>query len=116
MWEQECRHACTFGGMAKLVVTDSDVTVELTTKEHLLSMHKTFTVPRADVATIDHVDDVLGEVQGHKVVGESLPETKLGTFESADGTDFCAVKGHGPGTVITLSEGAQYRRILVSDE
>jgi hypothetical protein len=102
--------------MAKLVVNDDDVSVELTTKEHLLTMHKTFTVPRSDVASIDHVDDLLSEVTGHKVVGESLPETKLGTFESAEGTDFCAVKRHGPGTVVTLNEGAQYRRILVSDE
>jgi hypothetical protein len=102
--------------MAKLIVTDEDVTVELTTKEHLLSMHKSFAVPRGDVTSIDHVEDVLSEVQGHKVTGEGLPETKLGTFESPDGTDFCAVKGHGPGTVVTLNEGAQYRRILVSDE
>lgn len=102
--------------MAKLVVNDDDVSVELTTKEHLLTMHKTFTVPRSDVASIDHVDDVLSEVQGHKVTGEGLPETKLGTFEAPDGTDRCAVKGHGPGTVVTLAEGAQYRRILVSDE
>jgi hypothetical protein len=45
--------------MAKLIVTDEDVTVELTTKEHLLSMHKSFTVPRSEVASVDHVDDVL---------------------------------------------------------
>lgn len=102
--------------MAKLIVTDDEVTVELSTKEHLLSMHKTFTVPRSDVASIDHVDDVLTEVHGHKVVGEGLAETKLGTFDSGDGTDFCAVKGHGPGTVVTLRDGAPYSRILVSDE
>jgi hypothetical protein len=107
---------CSLRIMAKLVVTDEEVSVELTTKEHLLSMHKSFGVPRGDVTSIDHVDDVLSEVQGHKVTGEGLPETKLGTFESPDGTDFCAVKGHGPGTVVTLRDGAQYRRILVSDE
>ena len=107
---------CSVRAMARLIVTDEDVTVELTTKEHLLSMHKSFTVPRSEVASIDHVDNVLSEVQGHKVTGEGLPETKLGTFESPDGTDFCAVKGNGPGTVVTLAEGAQYRRILVSDE
>jgi hypothetical protein len=71
---------------------------------------------RSDVASIDHVDDILIEVQGHKVVGEELGETKLGTFHSGAGTDFCAVKGHGPGTVVTLREGAPYARILVSDE
>ena len=102
--------------MAKLVITDDDVTVELSTKEHLLSMHKTFSIPRSDVANIAHVDDLLNEVKGLKVIGEGLPETKLGTFGWTDGTDFCAVKGHGPGTVITLVEAAQFRRILVSDE
>jgi len=102
--------------VAKLVVTDADVTVELTAKEHLLSMHKTFVIPRSDVTSIDHVDDLLNEVKGLKVIGEGLPETKLGTFGWTEGTDFCAVKGHGPGTVVTLREGAQYRRILVSDD
>jgi hypothetical protein len=102
--------------MAKLVVSDEEVSVELTTKEHLITMHKSFSIPRGDVVSIDHVDDVLAQVQGDKVVGEGLPETKLGTFASPAGTDFCAVKGHGPGTVVTLSEGAQYRRVLVSDE
>jgi len=102
--------------MATLVITDVDLTVELTTKEHLLSMHKTFTIPRSDVASIVHVDDLLSEVKGLKVVGEGLPDTKIGTFGWTEGTDFCAVKGHGPGTVITLVEGAKYRRILVSDE
>lgn len=112
---REPRLPDTFIVMAKLIVTDDEVTVELTTKEHLLSMHKSFTVPRGDVVTIEHVDDVLNEVKGDKVTGEGLPETKLGTFRSPDGTDFCAVKGHGPGTVVTLGAGAQYRRILVSD-
>ena len=102
--------------MANLIVTDDNVTVELTTKEHLLSLHKSFTVPRSDIVSIDHVDDLLSQVQGSKEVGEELPETRLGTFRSTDGTDFCAVKGNGPGTVVTLCEGAQYRRILVSDE
>ena len=101
--------------MAKLTVTDENVTVDLSTKEHLLSMHKSFTIPRSDVTGIDHVDDVLNEVEGEKVVGEGLAETKLGTFKSAGGTDFCAVKGHGPGTIVTLCDGAPYRRILVSD-
>ena len=58
----------------------------------------------------------LGGVLGLKVTGEGSPETKLGTFGWTDGTDFCAVKGHGPGTVLTLREGARYCRILVSDE
>jgi hypothetical protein len=102
--------------MANLIVTDVDVTVDLSTKEHLLSMHKSFTVPRSDVVNIEHVDDLLSEVTGSKVVGEELPETRLGTFRSTHGTDFCAVKGSGPGTVVTLREGAQYGRILVSDE
>ena len=102
--------------MAKLTVTDENVTVDLSTKEHLLSMHKSFTIPRIDVAGIEHVDDLLNEVKGEKVVGEGLAETKLGTFKWTDGTDFCAVKGHGPGTIVTLREGAQYCRILVSDE
>jgi len=79
-------------------------------------MHKNFTVPRDDVTSIDHVDDLLAEVQGHKVIGEGTADTKLGTFSSPDGTDFCAVKGNGPGTVVTLRDGAKYRRILVSDE
>jgi hypothetical protein len=102
--------------MAKLLVADDSVQVELSTKEHLLSMHKSFTIPRGDVMSIDHVDDLMAEVEGHKVVGEGTAETKLGTFESADGTDFCAVKGNGPGTVVTLRDGAMFRRILVSDE
>lgn len=102
--------------MAKLLVDDDSVQVDLSTKEHLLSMHKSFTIPRSDVASIDHVDDVLALVEGHKVVGEGTAETKLGTFSSPDGTDFCAVKGSGPGTVVTLRDGAKFRRILVSDE
>ena len=102
--------------MATLVVTDDSVTVELSTKEHLLSLHKSFTIPRSDVVDITHVDDLLSEVQGHKLMGEELPDTRLGTFETSDGKDYCAVKGHGPGTVVTLSEGALYHRILVSDE
>ena len=102
--------------MAKLVITDADVQVELGTKEHLLSMHKSFTIPRGDVTSIEHVDDVLAQVEGHKVVGEGTAQTKLGTFSSPDGTDFCAVKGNGPGTIVTLRDGAKYRRILVSDE
>ncbi len=102
--------------MATLVVSDDSVTVELSTKEHLLSMHKSFTIPRSDVVDIAHVDDLLSEVEGDKITGEGLPDTKLGTFRSPDGTDFCAVKGHGPGTVVTLREGALYHRVLVSDE
>ena len=102
--------------MVKLLITDDDVQVELGTKEHLLSMHKSFTIPRSDVTCIEHVDDLLAQVEGYKVVGEGTTETKLGTFTSPPGTDFCAVKGSGPGTVVTLRDGAKYRRILVSDE
>ena len=102
--------------MAKLLITDDAVEVDLSTKEHLLSMHKSFTIPRSDVTSIDHVDDLLAEVEGHKVMGEGTADTKLGTFTSPDGTDFCAVKGNGPGTVVTLVDGAKYRRILVSDD
>ena len=102
--------------MAKLLVDDDSVQVDLSTKEHLLSMHKSFTIPRSDVTSIDHVDDLLAHVEGSKVVGEGTAETKLGTFASPNGTDFCAVKGNGPGTIVTLRDGAKFRRILVSDE
>ena len=104
--------------MAHLAIDDVTVALALSRAERFWALHGDITVPRSDVESIEHVDDLWPYLRGIRAPGTGFPGViMLGTKRGRGYRDFCAVYGKRPGTIVSLGPGAAcgFQRLLVSD-
>ena len=100
--------------MARVVVGEDEVRVELGRWERLAALHDSLVVPVDHVTGVAAVPDVRAELRGVRAPGTGVPGLlMLGTTRHAGERDFCVVYRHGPGVVLTL-RGEEFARALVS--
>ena len=102
--------------MAELITEGSNLAIHMSRREEIFALKKSFSVPWEQVVDIAHVDDVWVHLRGIRAPGTGFPGViMLGTTRYQGKKDFCAVYGHKPGLVATLT-GNAFERILLSTE
>lgn len=100
--------------MARIIVTDSTLTVGLSAWETVGSLHRDVTVPRDSVRAVHVAANGLSEVSGFRAPGTFVPwVVALGTFWRRSGREFAVAYRSRPAVVIEL-ENAKFRRMVVA--
>jgi hypothetical protein len=103
--------------MAQLEVDGDQLTLRLTTEEHLEGMHRDMAVPRSAVAAVRVAEDVWSELRGIRAPGTGLPGViAVGTRRGSFGKDFAAVHGKGRGVVVELVDQAFSRWVISASD
>jgi hypothetical protein len=104
----------TIAGVAKLVINDDTVTVQMSLAEKAEALHRDLTVPRSAITGVRVVSDGISEVHGLKMPGSGIPGViMVGTWISRDGNTFAVCHGSGRAIVIDLT-GQNYDRIVMT--
>lgn len=104
--------------MARLTIDGDQLTLDLTGFEKLEGMHGNIKVPTSAVRAVRSVDDPWPELRGIRAPGTGLPGVvAVGTRrDTGDQKDFAAVHGKGPAVVVELAEGAEWGRLVVTED
>ena len=100
--------------MAALVVEDGDLLVRLSRWEKLGALHGDIRVGRDAVEDIRVSHAPFGELRGVRAPGTGVPRViALGTWRTRDGKDFAALYRGMPAVIVSLRDGAPFRRLLI---
>jgi hypothetical protein len=100
--------------MADLVVQGDVVRLAMSRWEALMSFHANdVQAPLADVVGAQALPDPWVEYRGLRAPGTGFPGFMIGTARGTGFRDFCVLRGHGPGVVVTL-RGGEFDRWLLS--
>jgi len=99
--------------MAKVLISDDAVTVEMSSLEKIEALHGNLTVPRTAVVRARAVPDGLAAVHGMRI-GTGLPGVILvGTVREGDARTFAVCHGRRPAIVVDLA-GQPYDRLVIT--
>lgn len=100
--------------MALLRESAAGLHIELSGKEEVFGLKRSFGIPWSQVLNIAQVPDLWVHLRGIRAPGTGLPGViMLGTTRYQGHKDFNVVYGHKPGVVITLL-GNQFTRVLLT--
>lgn len=101
--------------MPRLVIENETLHVRLSTLEKLGALSNDVSFPLAGLRNAFLSNDPYRELRGIRV-GTGLPGViVLGRMVYQGGTDFVAIYGRSPRTLILEFEGAAYRRLFISN-
>jgi hypothetical protein len=101
--------------MAKVKVMGDEVILELSFWERVGALHSSPRVSLNAVTKVELIDNLWSNkvLRGVRAPGTGIPyKVLLGTMRGRSYRDFTALKGRGPGVLITLSEGPFERWIF----
>ena len=101
--------------MAKVRVIDEELILELSFWERVGALHFSPRVSLNAVTKVEFIDNLWSNkvLRGVRAPGTGIPyKVLLGTMRGRSYRDFTALKGRGPGVLITLSEGPFERWIF----
>jgi hypothetical protein len=101
--------------MAKVKVMGDEVILELSFWERVGALHSSPRVSLNAVTKVEFIDNLWSNkvLRGVRAPGTGIPfKVLLGTMRGRSYRDFTALKGRGPGVLITLSEGPFERWIF----
>ena len=101
--------------MAKVRVIDEELILELSFWERVGALHSGPRVSLNAVTKVEFIDNLWSNkvLRGVRAPGTGIPyKVLLGTMRGRSYRDFTALKGRGPGVLITLSEGPFERWIF----
>jgi len=101
--------------MARLLIADDTVTIDMSRGERLEAAHGDQTFPRSAITGARAVADCIAEVHGLKWAGTELPGIRVGSFHDADHVTFAVCHGHNPGVVIELAN-SKYDKVILTVE
>jgi hypothetical protein len=105
--------------MARLVVHDKEIVLQLSLFEKLGALHDSPRAPISAVNKIEFEDQLWGSrtLRGIRAPGTALPYiVLLGTLRGRGYKDFVAMKGRGRGCIVTLSDGPFERWIFTLEQ
>ncbi|WP_203136616.1 hypothetical protein [Microbacterium sp. JZ31] len=102
--------------MVTLLLDTRQLEIVLTRVERLLAGRRgDIRIERAAITRLQLTDDPLTWVRGVRAPGTQLPRLlSLGTWRSAQGDDFVAIRHGRPGVVIDLDGDARFTRLILS--
>ena len=101
--------------MATIKVVGDELVLELSFWERIGALHSSPRVAISAVTKIEFVEKLWSKevLRGMRAPGTGIPyKVLLGTMRGRSYRDFTALKGRGPGVLITLSEGPFERWIF----
>jgi hypothetical protein len=101
--------------MARLLIADDMVTIDMSRGERFEAAHPDQTFPRSAITGARAVPDCIAEVHGLKWAGTELPGVRVGSFHDADHVTFAVCHGHDPGIVIDLAN-SKYDKVILTVE
>jgi hypothetical protein len=101
--------------MARLLIADDTVTIDMSRGEKLEAAHGDQKFPRNAITGVRAVPDCIAEVHGLKWAGTELPGIRVGSFREAGRVTFAVCHGHHPGIVIDLA-ASKYDRVVLTVE
>ena len=101
--------------MSTVDVTDTSLTVRLTTAEKVLGLLRDQVVPRSAVTAVEVVPDGVAAVRGLRALGLAVPGRRLGTWRSRGRTRLVDVRRGQPALRVQLS-GQRYDELLVGSD
>lgn len=101
--------------MARLLIADDTVTIDMSRGERFEAAHGDQTFPRSAITGTRAVPDCIAEVHGLKWAGTELPGVRVGSFHDADHVTFAVCHGHNPGIVIDLAN-SKYDKVILTVE
>jgi len=101
--------------MARLLIADDTVTIDMSRGERFEAAHGDQTFPRSAITGARAVPDCIAEVHGLKWAGTELPGIRVGSFHDADHVTFAVCHGHNPGIVIDLAD-SKYDKVILTVE
>ena len=103
--------------MVRLLLDQAQLEIELTGVERMLAKRRTsLRIPRTDIRRVHLTDDPWTWLRGAPAPGTHIPgAVAAGRWTGPAGSDFLMVRGRRlDGAVITLVDGAEFQRIVVS--
>jgi hypothetical protein len=101
--------------MARLLIADDTVTIDMSGGERFEAAHGDQTFPRNAITGVRAVPDCIAEVHGLKWAGTELPGIRVGSFHDADRVTFAVCHGYNPGIVVDLAN-SKYDRVILTVE
>ena len=101
--------------MARLLIADDTVTIDMSRGERFEAAHGDQTFPRSAITGARAVPDCIAEVHGLKWAGTEPPGIRVGSFHDADHVTFAVCHGHNPGIVIDLAN-SKYDKVILTVE
>jgi hypothetical protein len=102
--------------VAHFSVEDGDLVLHLTGLEKMEGLHGDIKVPRSSVRVVRWVADAWPELRGIRAPGTGFPGViAVGTRRGSGTKDFAVVHGKRPAVVVDL-DGAEYNRLVVTDD
>ena len=101
--------------MARLLIADDTVTIDMSRGERFEAAHGDQTFPRSAITGARAVPDCIAEVHGLKWAGTELPGIRVGSFHEDQRVTFAVCHGHKPGIVIDLAND-KYDRVVLTVE
>ena len=101
--------------MARLLIADDTVTIDMSRGEKFEAAHGDQTFPRSAITGTRAVPDCIAEVHGLKWAGTELPGIRVGSFHEDQRVTFAVCHGHKPGIVIDLAND-KYDRVVLTVE
>lgn len=100
--------------MAGITLTDHDLIVELTRTEKVFGLLGDLRVPRAQIRSVESIDDAIAAPRGLRSPGLALPgRIKVGTWRSRGGRQYVVVRRGEPGIRLHLL-GHRYDQVVLS--
>ena len=101
--------------MARLLITDDAVTIDMSRGERFEAAHGDQTFPRSAISGVRAVPDCIAEVHGLKWAGTELPGIRVGSFHGDERVTFAVCHGHHHGIVIDLAS-TRYDSVILTVE
>lgn len=102
--------------MVTLLLDQRQLEIVLTRTERVLAAQRSdLRFDRASIARLQLTDEPATWLRGVRAPGTHLPRlVSLGTWRSAQGNDFVAIRHGRPGVVIDLEGDARFSRLILS--
>jgi hypothetical protein len=102
--------------MVTLLLDQRQLAISLTRVERLLAGQRgDLQIDRASIAKLQLTDEPATWLRGVRAPGTHVPRVvALGTWRSAQGNDFVAIRHGRPGVVIDLDGDARFSRLILS--
>lgn len=102
--------------MVTLLLDQTRLEIVLTRTERVLAAQRTdIGIDRASIARLQLTDEPATWIRGVRAPGTHLPRLlSIGTWRSAQGKDFVAVRHGRPGVVIDLEGDERFSRLVLS--
>ncbi|GAB3269299.1 hypothetical protein B5M43_009430 [Microbacterium sp. MEC084] len=102
--------------MVTLLLDQAQLEIVLTRTERVLAAQREdIRIDRASIAKLQLTDEPTTWIRGVRAPGTHLPRLlSIGTWRSAQGRDFVAVRHGRPGVVIDLEGDERFSRLILS--